>query len=209
MIKRDIMETLKMISKWHDARERLFLGCIPFHEVKREYDFYMEIGDIALIPYIHIFEDDENMIIVSVNKDMVKTWEVPEEVVWDKALRNSHKETRYALGLLDLNGGLYEDIDSGMITLPIVCVTNKNVHYGAANIFVPGVADKVCKAFKVDSLLIGFTSRNEAMVHPNDGRADPEAILLTLRGMNETISKDYFLSNHVFKYEDKKFNIIA
>lgn len=214
---REIIEITEVFTNWCKAEEKLFLRCVPFHEVAQEDSLYKKVGDIALVPYIRICEDNESVAFANVSKDMVDIWEVPEKAVWMEATYNSQDETRYA-GLwefLGLNKKLHKDINHEMITFPFaVCVTNKDTHFGAANIFLPGVADKLCKAFEVDSLLIGFTSQHEAMVHGNDGNTNPEDIRSVLHDMNNMVNKiEIFggnvLSEHVFKYEEGKFGIVS
>lgn len=214
--KKNIKEIVEALTMWYRAEERLFLKCIPFHKVDPEDDLYKKVGDIAIVPYIRVYEDDDELISANVSKDMVGIYGVPEEAVWSEATYNSQDEIRYATleikELLGLNWKLHKDISHEMITFPfIVGVTNKDKYFGAANIFLPGVADKLCEAFKVDSLLIGFMSHHEAMVHANDGNTDPRTISLALRDMNNMADEfgGNVLSKHVFKYEEGKFDIVS
>lgn len=218
-IKKNIKKITEVFTTWQKAEEKLFLRCIPFHEVDQEDGLYKKVGDIALVPYVRICENNESLAYANVSKDMADIWGVPEKAVWEEAKYNSQDETRYTtLGLeelLGLNRKLHKDISHEMITFPfVVCVTNKDAHFGAANIFCPGVADKICKAFDANSLLIGFTSSHETMVHKNDGNTDPKDIRSALHDMNNMVNKievfgDGVLSEHVFKYEEGKFEIIA
>lgn len=216
-IKKNIKKITEVFTTWQKAEEKLFLRCIPFHEVDQEDGLYKKVGDIALVPYVRICEDNEGLAYANVSKDMADIWGVPEKAVWEEAKYNSQDETRYAsleLEKLLQSEWLHKDISHEMITFPlVVCVTNKDSYFGAANIFCPGVADKVCKAFEVDSLLISFTSQHEAMVHANDGNTALETIGSALRNMSMISDMGIFsndvLSKNVFKYEEGKFDIVS
>ncbi|MBE5843822.1 MAG: hypothetical protein E7302_06510 [Butyrivibrio sp.] len=176
---------------------------------------FRRVGDFAIVLYIRISDNKENLISCKVPRTDFEAWNISEDQAIDRALENS--SMMYPAEIYKTSGQIIEDalfnivtpfdIDKDsvgeMTTLTCTCFGQRN---GAVVIFYPGIMEKFYKAFGNEEYYVVFTATTEFHLHRCSEFA-PEQLLETLLDCNERFPEDT-LSNMIFRYSSDKKELL-
>lgn len=207
------------ISNYESIKDELILRPLNFtrNDAALNGACYIKNGDIALVLYLVIKDDEKTMNTAKVAEDIVKSWGIGKMAVMIDAMNNTAKKypARMFTNLLNIDNASDSESDfmsdtydkklnSG--TIPMVTTTKKT--NGAISIFYPEVKEKISEMFD-GSFYVAFTSIHEAMIHKK-GTIDPSDIRRHIRATNKTFGPEDTLSDEVFFYdsENKTFSVV-
>lgn len=218
-IRDDAHSVINNMSNYESIKDKLILRPLNLTSNKAALNgaCYINNGDVALVLYLVIKEDDKTMNTAKVPEDIVKLWGINRMSVMIDAMNNTAKKypARMFTNLLNINDASDSEPDfmsdtynkklnSGVI--PMVTTTKKT--NGAISLFYPEVKEKIAEMFG-DSFYVAFTSIHEAMIHKN-GTIDPSDIRRHIRTTNLTFGPEDTLSDEVFFYDsvNKTFSVV-
>lgn len=218
-IRDDARSVINNMSNYEFIKDKLILRPLNLTSNKAALNgaCYINNGDVALVLYLVVKEDDKTMNTAKVPEDIVKLWGVNRMSVMIDAMNNTAKKypARMFTNLLNINDASDSEsdfmsdtynkkFDSGVI--PIVTTTNKT--NGAISLFYPEVKEKIAEMFG-DSFYVAFTSIHEAMLHKK-GTIEPSDIRRHIRATNLTFGPEETLSDEVFFYDsvNKTFSVV-
>ena len=202
----------RKLSDFESAKDYLFIRAVNFDRSKTliKSAFYRRYSDIALVMYMKGPDSPTGFYTTAIPSDVVASWPVSLDTVWDQAMMNTFllSPPRYYNFIRCLSDPEYpgedfmdpESFQGFSDDLSAICITSVFKTGGAASIFLPGVAKRICQLIGGE-FLIAFTSIHESMIH-RIGSADPESLREILNNMLEdgTIPEKEFLSSHIFSY---------
>lgn len=204
-----------IISKLDDyeaIKERLIIRPLNYKNNRYflENMVYTLVGDIALVLYAVVLDDEENGCLntVKIPAEIFRKWNKDFDEVFASTMLNTNviampriykdilnientSEKESALMNPDFTDKLREE------TIPLVTTTRKT--NGAIALFYSGVKEKIAEMFD-DSYYVAFTSVHEAMIH-KAGTVAPEAIRRHIRATNTTFGPEDTLTNEVFYFD--------
>ena len=173
---------------------------------------YKRFGDISLVLYAPLFENDEVM--MQISRDMVMQWKMAEKILWDEALRATCAlrpprlyQSTDIQGLANSEDGIFmpeeggrkfcvlDDEKRGIQGYRLTALGHAN---GAVALFYPGVLKRLGELFGGD-YYIGFTSVHEVVVHPVRYKVLQEMNAAILRA-NVLCDSREMLTNKVYRY---------
>lgn len=200
-----------------DIKDKLIIRPVNFtlNEGSLSGMTYKRIGDIALVLYAIVFDDVKNGCLNTVNipYEMVKNWEVTEEMVYEEAMKNTNSYAVPQLfpNILDTENycSFMAETYAGTLdeqTIPLVTTSRKT--NGAIVIFYDGVCKKIAEMFG-GSFYVAFTSIHEAMLH-KEGTVEPSSIRRHIRATNAAFGPDDTLTEEVWYYnaETDSFDMV-
>ena len=218
-IRDDAHSVINNMSNYESIKDKLILRPLNLTSNKAALNgaCYINNGDVALVLYLVIKEDDKTMNTAKVPEDIVKLWGINRMSVIIDAMNNTAKKypARMFTNLLNINDASDSESDfmsdtynkklnSGVI--PMVTTTKKT--NGAISLFYPEVKEKIAEMFG-DSFYVAFTSIHEAMLHKK-GTLEPSDIRRHVRATNRTFGPEETLSDEVFFYDsvNKTFSVV-
>lgn len=169
---------------------------------------FRQIGDIAIVLYMKLFEDKDNLTSIKIPLKYLNNWGISKDQAIDRALENSSilypaeiyctkmnviQDTILGIGFVpfDVNTEILDSNES------LYCTSTKKMN-GAAVLFYPGMKEKIYKALGNEDYYVAFLSTSEFHIH-RCSELDSENVLNSLRGTNKTFTEEV-LSNMVFRY---------
>ena len=218
-IRDDARSVINNMSNYEFIKDKLILRPLNLTSNKAALNgaCYINNGDVALVLYLVVKEDDKTMNTAKVPEDIVKLWGINRMSVMIDAMNNTAKKypARMFTNLLNINDASDSEsdfmsdaynkkFDSGVI--PMVTTTKKT--NGAISLFYPKVKEKIAEMFG-DSFYVAFTSIHEAMLHKK-GTIEPSDIRRHIRATNLTFGPEETLSDEVFFYDsvNKTFSVV-
>ena len=206
-------DKIKQLMYYDLVKERLFIRLINFERNKAELEdsFYKRIGEIAMVLYEKIADEDEGIVSCKVPLKYVDGWDLNKEEVFMAALRNTAsmmppKAYEWVKMIMNLNYEGDDIYDPDYIPAKGItgsCLSTSRKTNGAVGIFYPGVARLFCDKMDTDSIYLVFTSVHEVMIH-NANEIEPEDLKLVLEDMiREEISEEDVLTHCVYHYNAK------
>lgn len=212
---------LQLMESYEAVKEKLIIRPLNFtnHKYNLKEAVYKKIGDIALVLYIVIYENDEQGLGTSkINKGIFEKWDRDIDEVWEAALTNTYvlaPPRMYILPLDRINPsyekGAFMALGSkmksfGKLSVPSV-TTVKQVN-GAIAMFYPGVKEKIA-SMAGGSYYVAFTSIHEAEIHCA-GTIPPRNILRNLKSVDKKFGSEETLTKKVYFYnaENGKFDVL-
>lgn len=216
----DDIEDFKMM------KDRLIIRPLNYPALRKSGEtkdtVYRVYGDIALVLYFLINENDVDYLTAKVPESTMKLWGLPEDVVWQTAMMNTMTDAlpRLYVKQLDipytppqkkvgspeyLRGAFMSATDPGNYQItPYAAPTLTTTRQlnGAVAFFYPGVQERLAEIVGGD-FYIAFTSICESHIHPVSNRISPKDILDCLKSMNKAFPK-ILLSNKVFLYHKEE-----
>ena len=204
----------EMIADYERVRSSLFIRLLNYPRNKEELEnvVFERIGDIALVLYQKLGEQENTIISVKIRRTMLDLWQLDKRTVMEQAMQNTCEMTppRFYLWERLMEDPDYEG-ESFLDSSDIYelhrgwhgnCLSTTVKTNGAVAAFFPGVAKKIAELFDTGFYLV-FTSIHEVMIH-SDEFAEPE----TLRGiLKDTIRKatppGEILSYKIYHYDKK------
>lgn len=207
-------DKLEHITEYEKIRDWLVVRPVNFDQRRENLQraVYKRIGDIALGMYILLYEDHENYNTCPCYKEIIENWNVPEEEMWETAMRNTMLSALprmffapedtvnppYNKGAF-MAAGVDEDFTIHKEDVPVV-TTTRGLN-GAIAMFYPGVQERISELAGGD-YYVAFTSIDSAMIHPV-GSVQPRALLRRLKILRSMVPEG-FLSKNVYKYNFRK-----
>ena len=160
---------------------------------------HMSVGDIALVLYAVLYEDDGVTSGMKVPAFMEQVWGMPKEHLMENALKKEQPRILDFLGMLMNPEGCPLDEIEDFSSLLTPCLTTKNKLNGAVAAFMPGVAKRIGDLFREDYYLV-FSSVHEAMLHPVN-EMDPEFLQAVLADTIENATSPCdVLTHRIYRY---------
>lgn len=215
------MQKAGQMHSYDKVRDSLFIR--PLNKEKHAGDLvravYRTEGDIALVLYLRLGEDENGITSVKVPRKQVKNWDVDEESALDAAMYNTcimdpPRFYEWEKLLLDLGYGgtdfMGEEPGFAINLRPSGnCLSTKGRTNGAVALFYPGVAQRIAELMD-DDFYAAFTSIHEVMVHKSD-MVEPKELAEVLREtIREATLEEDFLSFSIYRYsrETGEFMIV-
>ena len=215
----DIDEIMENLTNYAIIHNRLIVRPINFTDNKYELKdcVYKRIGDIALVLYVLLYDDDEmGLGTLKVRKGFADKWKKDYSKIWEEALLNTNvwappRMYMHAMDLIDPPytqgafmslGYKFEKINP--LSAPtITTVKKKN---GAIAMFYPGVLEKLAEICD-GSYYVSFTSIHDVRIHPIS-TVQPRQILRSLKNVNKMFNQPSdILSRQIFIYDFEKKNL--
>lgn len=190
------------------------------HDISLSGYVYEKVGDIALVLYAVVFDDETNGALntVKVPAQMFEYWGETWEDVLNEVMMNTYFFAMPRLYTNILETDTTPEEESAFMsekctlkeispsTIPLLTTTRRT--NGAIAIFYKGVAEKIAEMFG-DSFYVAFTSMHECMLHKY-GTMNPETIRRHVRATNQTFGPEDTLSYEVFFFnkETKEFTVV-
>lgn len=206
-----IFEKTRNISQYDKVRKDLFIRLL---NVNRCHDdlgqaIYRTIGDIALVLYMKVGEDDGCITSVKIRQEHIDRWGMACDKVFDDALLNTYFMTPpriYRWEKLIYNpeydGENFMDLLSGFVINKDAvgnCLSTTRRTNGAVAVFLPGVARRLGDLLGEDFYMV-FTSIHEVMIH-NDRKVEPDELIDVLEDtIKEATPAEDFLSARIYHY---------
>lgn len=203
-------EMVSNITDYSNVKEKLIIRPINYSDNRYELkDMVFKVyGDIALVLYAIIYDDERGLGTTKIPKTVFESWEKDFDEVWNEALINTNI---YALPRMYMNPmesykppfslGAFMALDSKIKKLSpkqVPTITTTKQINGAVAMFYPGVMDKIAELFD-SSYYIAFTGTCDVKVHHKDS-ISPRDVLLNLKNMNKNFPEE-LLSRKVFYYD--------
>lgn len=206
-------DKIKQLMYYDLVRERLFVRLINFERNKAELEdyFYKRIGEIAMVLYEKIADEDGCVVSCKVPLKYVDKWNLNKEDIFIAALKNTElmMPPRVYEWVKTIVNPAYEgeDIyDPDYIPAKGIasnCLSTNRKTNGAVGIFYPGVARLFCDKLDTDDIYLVFTSVHEVMIHNANG-IEPEDLKLVLEDMiREEVPEEDVLTHCVYHYNVK------
>ena len=206
-------DKIKQLMYYDLVKEGMFIRLINFERNKAalEDSFYKRIGEIAMVLYEKIADEDEGIVSCKVPLKYVDGWDLNKEEVFMAALRNTASmmpPKAYEWVKMIMNPDYEGDdiYDPDYIPAKGItgsCLSTSRKTNGAVGIFYPGVARLFCDKMDTDDIYMVFKSVHEVMIH-NANDIEPENLKLVLEDMiREEISEEDVLTHCVYHYNAK------
>lgn len=206
-------DKIKQLMYYDLVKERLFIRLINFEKNKAELEdsFYKRIGEIAMVLYEKLADEDEGIVSCKVPSKYVDGWNLNKEEVFMAALKNTAsmmqpKAYEWVKMIMNLDYEGDDIYDPDYIPAKGItgsCLSTSRKTNGAVGIFYPGVARLFCDKMDTNDIYLVFTSVHEVMIH-NANDIEPEDLKLVLEDMiREEISEEDVLTHCVYHYNAK------
>ena len=206
-------------------QERLYVKPLHYPDYRGELEsgIYWRFGDIALVLYLLVQEDEENLVTMKLQRDMTEHWGMSDETLLTNALLNTYAKMpprlyhgRDIRSEYDDRYGVFMPGEEGVgIRLHPAnerecrhgyILTTTRRRNGAVALFYPGVKERLAELLRGD-YYVAFTGIHEAVIHPvryKVLRELKEAIYRT----NIMFERDEMLSDRVYRYSQARRELI-
>lgn len=209
------LEILKLLGDYDAVKEKLWIRAVNENSHSRvvKRGIYKQISDILLAVYLQVGESENQFCTTPVDCIYLDKWGLSEDAVWENAMENTMRmaQPRFyncqELLLSYISGkcrGIpVEEFVPTFMEGQFGCfLSTDRKTGGAAAIFYPGVAKKICEVIHTDAIFIVPTSIHEVAIHDCRDIDDPNRLLEVLKHtVEEATPEQDILSWHVFKYE--------
>lgn len=208
----EVINNLKDYSK---MKSKLIVRPINFNlnELELGRCIYRKVGDIALVLYAVVIEQDEVLNTFKIPCDYLDIWGMTSEEVINNAFSNTYEFAEPRL-YCNIDDAFKHDSDKGKFmeekTLEVnpgftpMITTTKRTN-GAIAMFLPDVKEKIYELMKGE-YYIAFTSIHEAMIH-KVGTIDPKLIKRSIDDVNKHFGMEETLTFNVYRYNAESRNI--
>ncbi|MBQ7371464.1 MAG: hypothetical protein IJW67_06225 [Blautia sp.] len=190
------LENIRKEADYEEIRSSLFIRLLNYQKNKNELNgvVYERIGDIALVLYQKLGEQENTVISVKIRESMLAQWHQDKKNVMENAMQNTcylMPPRFYVWDRLledpDYGGEKFMEFQSNCQLYKGClgnCLSTTVKTNGAVAVFFPGVMEKIAGLIGSGFYMV-FTSVHEVMIH-NDQTSDPDRLKLILR---DTIEK--------------------
>lgn len=211
------MEIINNMNDYELIKDKLIIRPIHYTNINKSLDDYVYsvIGDIALVLYAIVSNDNGCLNTVKIPLVAAESWGIPLKDMMTNAMLNTQKisPARIYTNMLTVNNTPDDEADlinykGSLPSESIPLVTTKTKTNGAIALFYPGVKERISEMFG-DSFYVAFTSIHEAMIHKK-GTFEPKVIKNNILSVNSTFGIDETLTYNVFYYDmnDKSFIVV-
>jgi len=216
----NVYTPMKSMEKYEEMKERLIIRAINYtdHEYELRNVVYKVCGDIALVLYAILYDNELGLGTTKITKKNLEEWgknmdEVFEEALWNTNIKAMPWMYRNVWELFDEKneGEAFMTMNQEVKMLEthkVPTITTNRKMNGAVAMFYPGVQERIAELFGAD-YYVAFTSIHEAKVHHVDS-VNPSLVFEALSDVNETFPREEILSRNVFRYDHntKKLEIV-
>ena len=195
------------------VKNRLFIRPLSWQRNQKELEgiVYDRIGDIALVLYQRLGEQEGTLISVKIRKEMLEAWQLDKRSVMEKAMKNTCRQAPPRFYLWKRLMDDPDDYEGEAFIEPYAswqlnrdafgnCLSTTSRVNGAVAVFYPEVAEKIADILD-SGFYMAFTSIHEVMIH-SDQSSEPEELRKILR---DTIKKatppEEVLSYRIYHYD--------
>ena len=222
-IESNASDVLDSFSDYQRIKGRLIIRPLNYtaHKGRLNGYVYRVIGDIALVLYVVVMDDEANSVLntTKVPSEIAEQWDISREDLFSETMVNTMKfsPARIYTNILAIEDTLDSEsalMEPGFIkkhlsdnAIPLVTTARKT--NGAVSLFYPGVKEKIAEMFD-GSFYVAFTSIHEAMLHKT-GSHSPESIKRHLVATNRAFGSAETLTSEVYYYnkDTKEFTVCA
>lgn len=213
MLESSAENVIDSMYSYEKIRDRLIVRPLNYKQNKAQLEgfVYKTIGDIALVLYAVVLDDEQNSCLntIKIPYMVFEKWNIDKENLLVSTLINTNvfAMPRLYTNIFKIESTSEEesafmaaDFPAKSLkpdTIPLLTTTRKT--NGAIAAFYPGVKEKIAEMFG-DSFYVAFTSIHEAMIH-KIGTVDPSDIRRHVMATNRAFSSDETLSDNVFLYD--------
>ena len=209
------LEILKLLGNYDAVKEKLWIRAVNENSHSRvvKRGIYKQISDILLAVYLQVGESENQFCTTPVDCIYLDKWGLSEDDVWKNAMENTvrmaqprfynYQELLLSCTFRKCRGIPVEEFVPTFMEKKFGCFFSTDRKAGgAAAIFYPGVAKKICEVIHTEAIFIVPTSIHEMAIHDCRDIDDPNLLLEILKHtIEEATPKQDILSWHVFKYE--------
>ena len=215
-IVKDEKKITEKINNYQNAKNNIILKLINREKSKRflKDKIYKPFNDLAIVLYIMVRQDSEEILSVAVTEDIMKQWGVSLDKLIEQAMNNMYEkfpiktESLYSIMAdlaKDLNIDFKAEEEEGLSeTDRVYVMTNETKMNGAISILYKGALEKFALEFGVQKVIILPSSCHEVLLIPKDGngRVDEKKLREMLRETNESeVDPIEVLSNNIYIYD--------
>ena len=165
--------------------------------------------DLAITFHLNFDGDGDEQKSIEVNQQLIDTWNVTPEDLYQTALANMEREddgTFYRLSDF-VESVLHTTPESSGLDMYIM--TNKKCAYGATEILRSGELKRRAEEFKSD-LVVLPSSVHEVLVLPYEEWMDLDVFRRTVQNVNDdAVKREEQLSNQVYLYQKDKDSLMV
>ena len=215
-----IYEKTRDILDYEKTKKRLFIRLLNAEKYENELKdaVYRTLGDVALVLYMKVSEQDDCITSTKIRQSIVKKWNrdcdtvIKEALVntylmsppriyrWEQMIFNPEYEGESFMNLGD-KCELKKDAMGN-------CLSTTKKTNGAVAVFLPGVAEQLAYMLDSDFYMV-FTSVHEVMIH-NDKFVEPEDLQCVLRDtIREATPKEDYLTSRIYQYNRETHKFIC
>lgn len=218
--RKEFMEIAGRLSTYENAKEYLFIRPLSLkkHEERLKGVVYAAEGDIALVLYMKVSEDEGMVNSTKVLRKFVAGWEKNIVEVFKEAVYNTYRmappriyEWQRLLYNPKYEGEEFMEKDVNLKKDEVRgnCLSTVKKTNGAVAIFLPGVAKRLSELLNGD-LYLAFTSIHEVMVHNADKVCAEDLHEVLSETIQEATPEEDFLSSNIYHYsrETGKFTCL-
>ena len=218
--KKEVEDTLKNMEDYEKIKNFLFIRPLNYnnHQAELEDCLYRRIGEIALVLYVKIFDEDNMMTSFKLPVEYAKRWNMEEQNVFQKVMENTaHMMPPRVYSLLDMiinpncdGTDIYDPNFKPSKSEMGNCFSTTVKTNGAAAIFYPGAARRMSDLMGQQDLYLVFTSIHEVMVHYAPV-VEPKNLEFVLKDTIENATPEGdMLTRHIYHYsrEDNEIRML-
>lgn len=208
----EIKKTLRP-KTYEEIKHQLFIRPLswPRHRKELRGAVYDRVGDIALVLYQKVGEQDDTLISVKIREDMLDAWKLEKKFVMEKAMQNTcymapprfYFWKRLMEEPEDYEGEAFMELcSSWRINRDSIgnCLSTTSRVNGAVAVFYPGVAERIAKLLDA-GFYMAFTSIHEVMIH-SDQSVEPEELKEILRNtIKQATPQREILSYRIYHFD--------
>ena len=169
----------------------------PYPLEKAGNSIYKKVGDIALVLYAVLQEDDYKTVGAKVPAGMEEVWGVPKE----KMLRDAFEKVEpRVISFAQFEGTPLDEWKAD----GYFCLTTDKKLNGAVAVFKPGVAEQINRMIGPFNII--FTSCHEAMIHPVDEFDTKDLRQIMEDTMRVATDKSDILTHQVYQYSQGRIH---
>lgn len=208
-------EKTRRLADYALVKNDLFIRLLNYERNKNDlrYAVYRCIGDIAMVLYMKVGEENGCITSMKIRRDYVEKWGQDENYVFEEALKNTRvlappRVYRWEQLIFDENyqGDDFMSENAGSYLCKGAvgnCISTLAKTNGAVAIFFPGVAEYISECLGHDLYLV-FTSIHEVMVH-NAENVRPEELEDVLREtIKEATPESDYLTSSIYYYSRRR-----
>lgn len=214
-------ESTRKLSSYEQSRKYLFIRLLNAeqHRLDLEQAVFWSVGDIALVLYMKVGENENCITSIKMRRDYIEYWDMEPEVVFKEALMNTYRISPPRIFFWEKL--LYDEYytgDSfvGQMDFPLIrdargnCLSTEVRTNGAVAAFLPGVADFLSELMGGDLYLV-FTSIHEVMVHNAREVTCEELADVLADTIEEATPEEDYLTSSIYKYSrsDRKISCVC
>lgn len=205
--------------EWERVKERIAVKLInkEWNRELLEDVPYKEILDLALVFFIVVGLDEDEMGSVLIRNEHLQMWGIQEQELWSLAMKNS--ETLLPAKMLTIRGCISELIGEETMDelfrneqdekLPAMYIlTNELKTYGASSIVYPNLLDEVGEIIGADFYVLP-SSVHETILVRADETFSKDELTKMVQEVNQQVASEELLSNHAYFYSVEKKELTA